>query len=102
LVVGQADRTGALDGARVMWSINAALAIAAAALLWRARDLVAGALQLRDLAPAAATAAVLAFAAASLQPPARLAGLGLALVLAALVLLVAWVCSPALREALRR
>jgi len=33
---------------------------------------------------------VLAFAAASLQPPARLAGLGLALVLAALVLLVAW------------
>ena len=102
LVVGQAARTGALDGARVMWSINAALAIAAAALLWRARDLVAGALQLRDLAPAAATAAVLAFAAASLQPPARLVGFGLALVLAALVLLVAWVCSPALREALRR
>jgi hypothetical protein len=102
LVIGQGARPGTLDGVQIMWSINAALAIAAAALLWRARDLVADALQLRDLAPAAATAAALAFAAASLPPPARLPGLGLALVLAVLVLLAAWVCSPALREALRR
>jgi peptidoglycan biosynthesis protein MviN/MurJ (putative lipid II flippase) len=102
LVVGQGARRGAVDGAHVMWSINAALAIAAAALLWRARDLVAEALRLRDLVPAAATAAVLAFAAASLPPLSRLPGLGVALVVAALVLLAAWVCSPALREALRR
>jgi peptidoglycan biosynthesis protein MviN/MurJ (putative lipid II flippase) len=102
MFVGQSERPGVLDGAHVMWSINAALAVAAAALLWCARDLVAGALYLRDLAPAAATAAVLALAAASLPPPARLPGLGLALLLAALVLVVAWACSPPLREALRR
>lgn len=102
LAVGQADRPGAIDGALIMWSISASLAFAAAALLWRARELVIGALYLRDLGPAAATAAVLALVAGSFPPPGRLPGLALALLLATLVLFAAWACSPALREALRR
>lgn len=91
----------ALDGAKIMWSINLALAVAAVALLWRARDLVRGALRLRDLAPAVATAVALAFMAASLPTPGRLSGLALALALATLVFLSAWTYSPGLRQALR-
>jgi len=102
LASGFAPPPDGLDGGRVMWSINAASGAAAVALLWRERDYLHGALRFRDLLPAAATAVGLALAAASLEPPARLPGLGLALGLAALVLLSAWLFSPGLRQALRR
>lgn len=102
LAVGSTTRSAILDGELVMWSINAALAAAAAALLWRARDLIRDALWIRDFVPAAVAAVVLAVAGTSVPTPGRLSGLVLALGLAALVLLSAWVFSPGLRQALRR
>ena len=91
-----------LDGAQVMWALNAALSAAAVALLVRERDFLRGVLVFRDLLPALLAAVILAALATSLPTPQRLPGLGMAVGLALSVLLVAWALSPGLREALRR
>ena len=93
---------GRLDGAQVMWALNAALSAAAVALLVRERDFLRGVLVFRDLLPALLAAVILAALATSLPTPPRLPGLGMAVGLALSVLLVAWALSPGLREALRR
>jgi peptidoglycan biosynthesis protein MviN/MurJ (putative lipid II flippase) len=93
---------GRLDGAQVMWALNAALSAAAVALLVRERDFLRGVLVFRDLLPALLAAVILAALATGLPTPPSLPGLGLAAGLALSVLLVAWGLSPGLREALRR
>jgi len=100
---GQAP--GADAGARgeqVMWAINAALSVAAAALLLRERDFLRGVLRGRDLLPALGSALALGFAARFLDPPGRLQGLLLALGMAVTVVAVSVMFSPGLRQALRR
>ncbi|WP_291012926.1 lipid II flippase MurJ [Hydrogenophaga sp.] len=102
LLGGLSYAAGQLDGAGVMWTLNAALSAAAVALLVRERDFLRGVLVFRDLLPALLAAVILATLASSLPAPQRLPGLGLALGLALSVLLVAWGVSPGLRQALRR
>jgi peptidoglycan biosynthesis protein MviN/MurJ (putative lipid II flippase) len=103
LLLGALSYTrGQLDGAGVMWVLNAALTAAAVALLVRERDFLRGVLVFRDLLPALLAAVILAALATGLPTPPRLPGLGLAAGLALSVLLVAWGLSPGLREALRR
>jgi peptidoglycan biosynthesis protein MviN/MurJ (putative lipid II flippase) len=102
LLGGLAQRAGTLDGAQVMWALNAALSAAAVALLVRERDFLRGVLVFRDLLPALLTAFALTAAAARWSVPHRLPGLGWALVIALAVLAVAWGLSPGLRQALRR
>ncbi|MDP2264414.1 MAG: lipid II flippase MurJ [Hydrogenophaga sp.] len=97
-----AGSTQGVNGERIMWAINAALALAAVALLLREREFVRGALLFRDLLPAALAAALLAHAAGLWAPATRWAGLAWALGVAAAVVGAAWVMSPGLRQALRR
>lgn len=91
-----------VDGALVMWGLNAALALAAVALLLREREFLRGTLQMADLLPAAAAALALALVAGLLPLPGRLAGLFVALALAATVLGISYLLTPSLRQALRR
>ncbi len=93
---------GAVDGAQVMWAINASLAAAALLLLVREREFLHGVLAWRDLLPAAAAALCAAWLGASWPVTDRLSGLGWALAAALAVLAVAWLSSPGLRRALRR
>lgn len=93
---------GAVDGAQVMWGINASLAAAALLLLVREREFLHGVLAWRDLLPAAAAALCAAWLGASWPVTDRLSGLGWALAAALAVLAVAWLSSPGLRRALRR
>jgi peptidoglycan biosynthesis protein MviN/MurJ (putative lipid II flippase) len=93
---------GAVDGAQVMWAINAALTAAALLLLVREREFLHGVLAWRDLLPAAAAALCAAWLGASWPVTDRLTGLGMALTAALAVLAVAWLSSPGLRRALRR
>lgn len=97
-----AHRTGALDGAQVMWALNAALSAAALALLVRERDFLRGVLAVRDLLPALLAALALAALAGHWPAPQRLPGLGWALLIGLTVVAVAWALSPGLRQALRR
>ena len=72
-------------------------------LHWRSHTaMLRYALQLRDLAPAAAAAVCVSAMGASWQVQDRAAGLLLASLVAASVLGVAWLTSPGLRKALRR
>lgn len=89
-------------GAVVMALVNGVLTVAALALLVSEREQVCNALQLRDLAPAAAAAVCVSAMGASWQVQDRAAGLLLASLVAASVLGVAWLTSPGLRKALRR
>jgi len=100
---GLVHAANGLSGELVMWAINGALGAAAVALLFRERSYLRGVLRWVDLLPAAIAAMVLALAAAhTVAAPARLQGLLLALLLAASVGALAWLCSPGLRQALRR
>lgn len=90
------------DGAGVMLAVNAALGVAAVALLLSERAFVRGALVARDLLPAAAAALCLATVGAQWTGTSRLGGLALALLIAATVMAVAWLASPGLRRAVRR
>lgn len=93
---------GAVDGAQVMWAINASLVAAALMLLVREREFLHGVLAWRDLLPAAAAALCAAWLGAAWPVTDRLTGLGMALAAALAVLAVAWLSSPGLRRALRR
>lgn len=91
-----------VNGEHVMWAINAALVLAAVALVLREREFVRDALHFRDLLPAAAAAALLALAAGLWTPATRWEGLAWALGVAATVTGAAWALTPGLRQALRR
>ncbi|WP_372659923.1 lipid II flippase MurJ [Hydrogenophaga sp.] len=97
-----AHQQGGLDGRVVMWGINAALTLAAGLLWWRERGFLQGVLRGRDTAVPALAAALLAVACSQLPTPERLPGLGLALLIAAAVVALTLLVSPALRLAVRR
>lgn len=101
-LVWAAQRWGLGGGAVVMVSVNGALVLAALWLVWSEREAVCKALAWRDLLPAALAAICVAAMGASWRIEDRLAGLLLALLMAASVLAVAWLASPGLRRALRR
>jgi putative peptidoglycan lipid II flippase len=90
------------DGSQVMWALNGTLTAAAVALWIRERAFLRGVLRPLDLLPAAVAALALTGATSAFSVPERLAGLLLAVVLAALVTGIAWVFTPGLRNALRR
>lgn len=89
-------------GAGVMVAVNGALTLAALVLVVSEREHVAKALPWRDLLPAAGAAVGLGGLGARWAVEGRLAGLLLAILVAAAVLVLAWVASPGLRHALRR
>ena len=90
-----------LGGQQVMWLLNAALATAAAVVLWRERAFVRGALPWRDWLPPVLVLGGLAWGGVSESSSVQ-RGLLTAALAAGLVVGVTWVVSPGLRRALRR
>lgn len=93
---------GLSGGAGVMAALNSALLVAALWLLMGERGSAGSALYARDLLPAALAAVAAAAMGASWGVEDRVVGLLLAMLLASVVLGVAWLGSPGLRKALRR
>ena len=90
-----------LGGQQVMWLLDAALATAAAVVLWRERAFVRGALPWRDWLPPVLVLAGLAWGGVGESSSVQ-RGLLMAALAAGLVVGVTWVVSPGLRRALRR
>lgn len=104
LAVGAAlgVRWGLSGGGYIMGLVNAALAVAALLLVFTERDTIYKALPLRELLLPALAAIGLGTLGAGWAIETRWAGLLLALLVAAGVLVLAWGTCPGLRQALRR
>lgn len=93
--------TPSSGGAWMMVTLDAALTLAAVALVWRERAFLRGVLHWRDgLPPLLLALLTLALPLAPAQD--RLQGLGLALAGAGVLLAASWALAPGLRQALRR